>query len=271
MFEIPPNHPRAESLRIREKLIEGFEKGIVAKAGLIAHGRGEAFDYLIGEKTTEPALEAAKVAAAAMLIAKHPVISVNGNVAALVPKEIVELSKVTEAKIEVNLFYRTREREEAIKSVLEEAGAKEILGVGEATSATIPELSSWRRKVDPRGILVADVVLVPLEDGDRTEALRKMGKIVITVDLNPLSRTAQWANITIVDNVVRAIPNITEQAKKLKNFSSGKLKEVLKSFDNRKNLGKMIEIIKDRLTKLAEKGIYIPEASQIYEEMRRIE
>ena len=271
MFEIPPNHPRAESLRIREKLIEGFEKGIVAKAGLIAHGRGEAFDYLIGEKTTEPALEAAKVAAAAMLIAKHPVISVNGNVAALVPKEIVELSKVTEAKIEVNLFYRTREREEAIKSVLEEAGAKEILGVGEATSATIPELSSWRRKVDPRGILVADVVLVPLEDGDRTEALRKMGKIVITVDLNPLSRTAQWANITIVDNVVRAIPNITEQAKKLKNFSSGKLKEVLKSFDNRKNLGKMIEIINDRLTKLAEKGIYIPEASQIYEEMRRIE
>jgi len=271
MFEIPPDHPRAKSLKIREKLVEGFEKGIVAKAGLIAHGRGEAFDYLIGEKTTEPAVEAAKAAAAAMLLAKHPVISVNGNVAALVPKEIVELSEVTEAKIEVNLFYRTREREEAIKNVLEEAGAKEILGVGEAASATIPELSSWRRKVDPRGILIADVVLVPLEDGDRTEALRKMGKTVIAVDLNPLSRTAQWANITIVDNLVRAIPNITEQAKKLKNLHNDKLKEILKSFDNRKNLGKMIEIIKDRLTKLAEKGIYIPEASQIYEEVREIE
>ncbi|MHA1833807.1 MAG: phosphopantothenate/pantothenate synthetase family protein, partial [Candidatus Baldrarchaeia archaeon] len=139
MFEIPPDHPRAESLRIREKLIEGFEKGLVAKAGLIAHGRGEAFDYLIGEKTTEPAMEAARAAAAAMLLAKHPVISVNGNVAALVPKEIVELSEVTGAKIEVNLFYRTREREEAIKNVLKEAGAKEILGVGAAASATIPE------------------------------------------------------------------------------------------------------------------------------------
>jgi len=271
MFEIPPDHPRAESLRIREKLIKGFEKGLVAKAGLIAHGRGEAFDYLIGEKTTEPAMEAAKAAAAAMLLAKHPVISVNGNVAALVPKEIVELSKVTGAKIEVNLFYRTREREEAIKNALKEAGAKEILGVGEAASATIPELSSWRRKVDPRGILVADVVLVPLEDGDRTEALRKMGKTVITIDLNPLSRTAQWANITIVDNVVRAVPNITEQAKKLKNLSEEKLKEILKSFDNRKNLRKMIEIIKNRLTELAEKGVYILEAAQLYEEIRKIE
>jgi 4-phosphopantoate--beta-alanine ligase len=271
MFEIPPDHPRAESLKIREKLIEGFEKGLVAKAGLIAHGRGEAFDYLIGEETTKPAMEAAKAAAAAMLLAKHPVISVNGNVASLVPKEIVELSEVTRAKIEVNLFYRTREREEAIKNALEEAGAKEILGVGEAASATIPELSSWRRKVDPRGILIADVVLVPLEDGDRTEALRKMNKTVIAIDLNPLSRTAQWANITIVDNVIRAIPNITEQAKKLKNLSSDKLKEILKNFDNRKNLGKMIEIIKDRLAKLAKEGIYIPEASQVYKEMRKIE
>jgi len=271
MFEIPPDHPRAESLKIREKLIEGFEKGLVAKAGLIAHGRGEAFDYLIGEETTKPAMEAAKTAAAAMLLAKYPVISVNGNVAALVPKEIVELSEVTRAKIEVNLFYRTREREEAIKNILEEAGAKEILGVGKAASATIPELSSWRRKVDPKGILVADVVLVPLEDGDRTEALRKINKTVIAIDLNPLSRTAQWANITIVDNVVRAIPNITEQAKKLKNLSSDELKEILKNFDNRKNLGKMIEIIKDRLAKLAKEGIYIPEASQVYKEMLKIE
>lgn len=268
MFEIPSDHPRAKSLKIREKLVEGFEKGIVAKAGLIAHGRGEAFDYLIGEKTTEPAMDAAKAAAAAILLANHPIISVNGNVAALVPKEIVELSKVTKAKIEVNLFYRTREREEAIKKVLEEAGAKEILGVGGAAGATIPELSSWRRKVDPRGILVADVVLVPLEDGDRTEALRKIGKTVIAIDLNPLSRTAQWANITIVDNVVRAIPNITEQAKKLKDLSDDKLKEILKSFDNRKNLGKIIEIIKDRLTELAEKGVYILEAAQLYEEAR---
>ena len=47
--------------------------------------------------------------------------------------------------------------------------------------------------------------MVPLEDGDRTKALRKAGKIVITFDLNPLSRTAETANITIVDNVTRAV------------------------------------------------------------------
>ena len=31
----------------------------------------------------------------------------------------------------------------------------------------------------------ADTVLVPLEDGDRTEALVKMGKTVVAIDLNP--------------------------------------------------------------------------------------
>ncbi|MEM4954456.1 MAG: hypothetical protein QXE87_03535, partial [Candidatus Methanomethylicaceae archaeon] len=54
-LRIPENHPRAKSLKERMKIIEGEEKGIVAKAGLIAHGRGEAFDYLIGETTITPA------------------------------------------------------------------------------------------------------------------------------------------------------------------------------------------------------------------------
>ena len=33
------------------------------------------------------------------------------------------------------------------------------------------------------GIYQSDVVLVPLEDGDRTEALISNGKFVITIDL----------------------------------------------------------------------------------------
>ena len=37
---IPKSHPRAKSLLIREKLVEGFDKGLVAKEGLLAHGRG---------------------------------------------------------------------------------------------------------------------------------------------------------------------------------------------------------------------------------------
>ncbi len=52
MALIPKSHPRAKSLLIREKLVDGFDDGIVAKEGLLAHGRGEAFDYLLGEKTT---------------------------------------------------------------------------------------------------------------------------------------------------------------------------------------------------------------------------
>ena len=45
-----------------------------------------------------------------------------------------------------------------------------------------------------------------------------MNKTVITIDLNPLSRTSRAANITIVDNVVRAMPSLVEAASKLKRF-----------------------------------------------------
>jgi 4-phosphopantoate--beta-alanine ligase len=252
--KIPKSHPRAESLKTREKLIEHFNEGVVASAGLIAHGRGEAFDYLLGEKTTAPAKRAIEAAAAMLLTAKKPVISVNGNTAALVAEEIVKLAKIVKAKIEINLFYRTPKREIAIKKLLEETGAEEVLGVGEEASAKIPELGSERRRVDPRGIFVADVVLVPLEDGDRTEALVKMGKKVIAVDLNPLSRTAQKATITIVDNVVRALPKLVEAAEKLRIHGVEKCREILSKFNNKRNLAESINLIKERLEEAAEKG-----------------
>jgi len=255
--EIPPDHPRAGSLLIRERLVRHFKSGIVAEAGLFAHGRGEAFDYLLGEKTTKSALKAIEAAVAALLTAKHPVISVNGNAAALASKDVVKLAEATGAKVEVNLFYRSAEREIAIKKLLEKAGAKPVLGVGEAASARIAEIGSERRRVDPAGISVADVVLVPLEDGDRTEALVKMGKKVIAVDLNPLSRTAQFATITIVDNVVRAMPTLVEVAEKLRKEDRSKLKTILASFSNKKNLSEAISLINQRLLKLAEKGTYI--------------
>ncbi len=238
-IHVPPEHPRADSLRTREKLIEEFQHGVVATAGLIAHGRGEAFDYLLGEKTVGLAFNALKAAASALLLAERPVISVNGNTAALVPRETVILAEIVEAKIEVNLFYRSYEREFAIKRLLEKAGAQEILGVGEDASARIPELGSERRRVDPQGILVADVVFVPLEDGDRTEALVQMGKEVIAVDLNPLSRTAQRATITIVDNITRAVPKLIDIARRLRHDEE-KCRQILVDFDNNKNLARSI-------------------------------
>lgn len=257
MSEIPDSHPRAESLRIRHKIIHGMEHNVVAKAGLIAHGRGEAFDYLLGEVTTPPAKKAIRAAAAALLLSKYPVISVNGNSAALTPYEIVELANVSGAKIEANIFYRSPERLEAIKRVLEEAGAQEILGVGETANGEIPEISSVRRVVDKRGILIADTVLVPIEDGDRTHALRKMGKTVIAVDLNPLSRTSQLASITIVDNQVRCMPLLIEEVKKLRGKTREELEKILEEYDNKKVLGEVIKLIRDRLTEIAEKGMTI--------------
>ena len=55
----------------------------------------------------KPPSERLDAAAAALLTAKHPVISVNGNTAALVAKEIVRLADIVGARIEVNLFYRS--------------------------------------------------------------------------------------------------------------------------------------------------------------------
>ncbi len=241
MSLIPKSHPRAKSLYIRERLVHGFDDGLVAKEGLMAHGRGEAFDYLLGEKTSKHAQNAIHAAAFLLITASYPVISVNGNIAALCPKEIVKLAGIVNAKIEVNLFYTNEKRKKNIVNVLRKAGAKEILGVDPKSSTRISGLDSARRIVDKNGIYKADVVLVPLEDGDRTIALKKAGKKVITFDLNPLSRTAKTADITIVDNVVRAINKLISECNK------SKIRKI--PFNNKKNLAGMVLEIKKNLSR----------------------
>jgi len=250
MGKVSPRHPRAESLRVREQLVEGFKAGLVVPEGLAAHGRGEAFDYILGEQTTKQARRAIEAAAAMLLLAKHPVISVNGNVAALVPAEIVGLAKITNAKIEVNLFHGSAMREAAIAKWLRKHGAKEVLGTERKFSTRIKEVHSDRRKIDRRGIAAADVVLVPLEDGDRTEALKRLGKRVIAIDLNPMSRTAQKADVTMVDNIVRALPLIVKRAKRLSRDSKTKLLEIIRNFDNKANLGTTFRLMTKRLKNL---------------------
>lgn len=250
MGKISPRHPRAESLRVREQLVEGFKAGLVVPEGLAAHGRGEAFDYILGEQTTEQARRAIEAAAAVLLLAKHPVISVNGNAAALVPAEIVESAKVTNARIEVNLFHGSARREAAIAKWLRRHGAKEVLGIERKFSTRIKEVHSDRRKIDRRGIAAADVVLVPLEDGDRTEALKRLGKHVIAIDLNPMSRTAQKADVTMVDNIVRALPLIVKRAKRLSRDSKTKLLEIIRNFDNKANLGATFRLMTKQLKNL---------------------
>ena len=212
------SHPRRESLLIRERLVEGVRLGITSEHGLIAHGRGEAFDYLISERTHEFAEIAIRAAVAMLLLADRPIISVNGNTAALVPDDLARLSEVTDAPLEINLFHHSEERVLAIEQHLVKFGGTNILKPSK--DAVISTLSSDRRYVNPEGIAVADAIFVPLEDGDRCAALRATGKSVITVDLNPLSRTSRDASIVIVDNVVRAVPQMVERAAEMRQMGN---------------------------------------------------
>jgi 4-phosphopantoate---beta-alanine ligase len=231
--EIPLNHPRRVSLLTRAALTEGTRQGITSLDGLIAHGRGEAFDYLLGEETHDFAARAIEAAAALFLVARRPVISVNGNAAALIPQDLVALSKVLGAPLEVNLFHAGGDREDRIRNHLLSHGAGAVLLP--QRDFVLPHLDSNRRFVNGQGIYRADVVFVPLEDGDRCEALIRSGRKVITIDLNPLSRTARKASVTIVDNIVRAAPLVVDRVKALASEprpSSEDLDGLLENYDN---------------------------------------
>lgn len=246
---IPRSHPRFESLMIREKMVEGLARGIIVPEGLIAHGRGECFDYLFGEKTLPFALKAIRASAACFLLARKPVISVNGNLAALCAEELVNLSKSTGAPLEVNLFYRSKPREQAVASTLRRAGATRILGLN--AKGRLEGVESARSLVEAEGIGSADLVLLGIEDGDRVEALTRMGKKVIVVDLNPLSRSALKASITIVDNVVRALPRLRKEVERLKKAPRSRLLRLVEAYDNREVLAEALKYLRVRLGRLA--------------------
>jgi 4-phosphopantoate--beta-alanine ligase len=250
-MRIPESHPRYKSLVTREKLVKGLERGLVALEGLMAHGRGEAFDYLIGEETRPFALEAVRAGVARLLTAEKPVLSVNGNVAALVPGELVELADVLDAKLEANIFYRSEDRVERIVRALQDEGATGVLGAD--PDARIDGLEGPRGLCSKEGIFCADVVFVPLEDGDRTEALKGAGKDIVTVDLNPLSRTAVAADVSIIDNVVRAVPAMISVAKEMRGESREKLEEIITSYDNRKTMSDALVFMARRLEEIVKR------------------
>ncbi len=245
IHKIAPTHPRASSLIIREKLVDGFKNGIVVPHGLIAHGRGEAFDYLLGERTTKYAYEAEKAAVSLLLLSKKSIISVNGNTAALCARDLVTLSNVTKSRIEVNLFHKSVARSNAIARILKKEDTFDVLGLDDKSKMMIKDISSNRKYVDKNGIMNSDTIFVALEDGDRTESLVKMGKIVISVDLNPLSRTAMASNITIVDNIVRVIPNMIKISEHLVKKDKYYLLQLIKNFDNKENIHKSLLMIKE--------------------------
>ena len=244
IHKIPQTHPRASSLIIREKLVDGFRNGIVVPHGLIAHGRGEAFDYLLGEKTTKYAYEAEKAAVCLLLLSSKSIISINGNTAVLCAKDLVTLSNVTKSRIEINLFHRSRARTNAIASILRKEDAFDLLGLDNKLKTIVRGVSSNRKYVDKDGIMNSDTIFLALEDGDRTESLVRMGKKVISVDLNPLSRTAIASDITIIDNIVRAIPNMVKISEQLVKKDNSYLLQLIKNFDNKENMRKSLVTIK---------------------------
>ncbi len=250
MTDIPPDHPRYHSLMDRETLVRAVRDGLASEAGLMAHGRGEAFDYLLGERTRGFTAEAYRAAAALLLVSARPVISVNGNSTPLALADTVRLARAVPARVEVNLFHRTEGRVAKLTGAYRDAGLADVLGG--SPSARIPSLGGARGMCEEDGIFVADTVLVLLEDGDRTEALRAMGKHVISVDLNPLSRTARQSSVCIVDNVIRALGKLADTVEALRGegLGDGGLRAVVGAFDNAKSLEAAVDGIMEGLERV---------------------
>jgi len=214
---VDPTHPRYESLLIRKKVAEAGAKGMLADSAMIAHGRGEAFDYLLGEQTIPSALEATKEAAARLVRAQRPVLSLNGNAIALAGQDFLTIASQLGCPVEINIFYRTPERMGALIGHLKMLNTKLGLDVeilGGIPDARIPGLEGPRGACQSEGIFEADTILVPLEDGDRCEALVAMGKEVLVIDLNPLSRSSSRGTVGIVDEVTRVAKNLIQMIPK---------------------------------------------------------
>jgi 4-phosphopantoate--beta-alanine ligase len=251
---IPRSHPRYRSLVLRSDLAEKMARGVVVPEGLMAHGRGEAFDYLLGERSYPEALQATRAAAARLLLAQRPVLSVNGNVAALAANEVAALAKALPSlKVEVNLFHRTPGRAEQVAEELRRAGLRTVLGVH--PTARLRGLPSDRGWVEATGILLADVVLVPLEDGDRAEALVRAGKFVIAVDLNPLSRTARAAQLPLVDELVRVLRHLKTEVVRQRRFPRRALATLAASVDGPELRAAALRRISARLEALAREDV----------------
>ena len=244
-FAADKSHPRYQSLLMRHRLEMAAKAGMLADSALIAHGRGEAFDYLLGEATIASAHDATMESLAHLQNADSAVISLNGNAIALAGKELMQLASLLKIPVEVNIFYRTPERMKALLSHLYEIRDTNQLDVeilGENPDAKIPGLEGPRAKCCESGIYNSDVILVPLEDGDRCEALVAMGKVVLVIDLNPLSRSAKMGSVTIVDELSRVAENLLR----------GSMQKILRKpridYDNNDHLQSAIDHITSSLS-----------------------
>jgi 4-phosphopantoate--beta-alanine ligase len=141
---------------------------------------------------------------------------------------------------------------ELLISHMENNGAEDVLG--RDPDARIPGLSSDRALCTKTGIFDSDVILVPIEDGDRAKALADMGKIVISIDLNPLSRTSRTASVSISDEMTRALENMILFVKEMKGKRDD-IEEAIRTFSNEDNRKEIVEEICSSLRSEFEKGV----------------
>jgi len=73
--------------------------------------------------------------------------------------------------------------------------------------------------------------------------------------LNPLSRTARKAGISIVDNILRAVPNLTAQVKELSLLPRADLEKIVLKYDNERTLRQAVEEIQSHLILQFEKNL----------------
>jgi len=227
MARIPDSHPRKKSLESRQKIVDGSSMGLLADSAMIAHAE-ERLSTICSERgpRSQPERPFVRVRLASGM-PEGPVISVNGNTTVLAGDGAIRLAAVLGCPIEVNLYYRTPSRVKGLISLLEELrlnvsqeaapdgfygdwkeAVEGVSLLGESPNFKIEGLEGPRSNCTAEGIGGADTILVPLEDGDRCEALITLGKEVLVVDLNPLSRSARMASVTIVDEVSRAFEGI---------------------------------------------------------------
>ena len=130
--------------------------------------------------------------------------------------------------MEVNIFHRTEERMEKLITYMESEGGKDVLG--RDPDARIPGLNH-DRALCTHTLFDCDVIVVPIEDGDRAEALIGMGKTVISIDINPLSRTSKAATIPVSDEMSRALENMIRFVNELRG-KEDEIDSLISSFSN---------------------------------------
>ena len=72
-----------------------------------------------------------------------------------------------------------------------------------------------------------------------------------------MSRTAQYATVTIVDNVVRAMPLLVSEVERLRGEGVEELRGIVDSYSNRDVLSDSMKVMLERLRELSEKGVYL--------------